>query len=180
MHPTDLMRFIQLSMMVLVWLRSWGATSTSPTHLPSPCMVERFTGRTGGPTRWLKPTSGPEATSPWSREPTHNLLTCRSTTRPDSHRVGIHTLSPSTNTTKTTIHTLTGCTYFLLCFPVAPNPCAAKDGKEPCSHLCLINYNQTFSCSCPHLMKLSADKRTCLGESELTDMNAFLVETAGF
>ncbi|GLD64343.1 low-density lipoprotein receptor-related protein 1-like protein [Lates japonicus] len=45
--------------------------------------------------------------------------------------------------------------------PQAPNPCAAKDGKEPCSHLCLINYNQTFSCACPHLMKLGPDKRTC-------------------
>uniref|UniRef100_A0A3Q3XIF9 EGF-like domain-containing protein n=1 Tax=Mola mola TaxID=94237 RepID=A0A3Q3XIF9_MOLML len=45
--------------------------------------------------------------------------------------------------------------------PQAPNPCAAKDGKDPCSHLCLINYNQTFSCSCPHLMKLGPDKRTC-------------------
>uniref|UniRef100_A0A8C4HHC4 EGF-like domain-containing protein n=1 Tax=Dicentrarchus labrax TaxID=13489 RepID=A0A8C4HHC4_DICLA len=45
--------------------------------------------------------------------------------------------------------------------PQAPNPCAAKDGKDPCSHLCLINYNQTFSCACPHLMKLGPDKRTC-------------------
>nr|XP_061813958.1 low-density lipoprotein receptor-related protein 1-like [Nerophis lumbriciformis] len=45
--------------------------------------------------------------------------------------------------------------------PEAPNPCAAKDGKEPCTHLCLINYNQTFSCGCPHLMKLGPDKRTC-------------------
>uniref|UniRef100_A0A8D0AW64 LDL receptor related protein 1 n=1 Tax=Sander lucioperca TaxID=283035 RepID=A0A8D0AW64_SANLU len=45
--------------------------------------------------------------------------------------------------------------------PQAPNPCVAKDGKEPCSHLCLINYNQTFSCACPHLMKLGLDKRTC-------------------
>ncbi|AWP02987.1 hypothetical protein SMAX5B_014046 [Scophthalmus maximus] len=45
--------------------------------------------------------------------------------------------------------------------PQAPNPCAAKDGKEPCSHLCLINYNQTFSCACPHLMKLGPDRRTC-------------------
>uniref|UniRef100_A0A673JVW3 Low-density lipoprotein receptor-related protein 1-like n=1 Tax=Sinocyclocheilus rhinocerous TaxID=307959 RepID=A0A673JVW3_9TELE len=43
----------------------------------------------------------------------------------------------------------------------APNPCAANDGKGPCSHLCLINYNQTFSCACPHLMKLKADKHTC-------------------
>uniref|UniRef100_A0A3P8RVT7 EGF-like domain-containing protein n=1 Tax=Amphiprion percula TaxID=161767 RepID=A0A3P8RVT7_AMPPE len=35
------------------------------------------------------------------------------------------------------------------------------DGKGPCSHLCLINFNQTFSCACPHLMKLQSDKRTC-------------------
>ncbi|TNM89007.1 hypothetical protein fugu_005261 [Takifugu bimaculatus] len=45
--------------------------------------------------------------------------------------------------------------------PQAPNPCAAKDGKEPCSHLCLINYNKSFSCACPHLMKLGPDRRTC-------------------
>uniref|UniRef100_A0A671QVS2 Low density lipoprotein receptor-related protein 1Ab n=1 Tax=Sinocyclocheilus anshuiensis TaxID=1608454 RepID=A0A671QVS2_9TELE len=45
--------------------------------------------------------------------------------------------------------------------PQAPNPCAANDGKGPCSHLCLINYNQTFSCACPHLMKLKPDKHTC-------------------
>lgn len=55
-------------------------------------------------------------------------------------------------------------TYLFL----APNPCAAKNGKEPCSHLCLINYNQTFSCACPHLMKLGPDKRTCYGEHEQT------------
>ncbi|KAM4794631.1 prolow-density lipoprotein receptor-related protein 1 [Rhinophrynus dorsalis] len=46
--------------------------------------------------------------------------------------------------------------------PQAPNPCAANDGRGPCSHLCLITYNQTFSCACPHLMKLSPDKKTCL------------------
>ncbi|XP_029548487.1 low-density lipoprotein receptor-related protein 1 [Salmo trutta] len=45
--------------------------------------------------------------------------------------------------------------------PQAPNPCAANDEMGPCSHLCLINYNQTFSCACPHLMKLGADKHTC-------------------
>ncbi|XP_028437900.1 low-density lipoprotein receptor-related protein 1 isoform X2 [Perca flavescens] len=45
--------------------------------------------------------------------------------------------------------------------PQAPNPCATSDGKGPCSHLCLINFNQTFSCACPHLMKLQPDKRTC-------------------
>uniref|UniRef100_A0A4W5QI25 LDL receptor related protein 1 n=1 Tax=Hucho hucho TaxID=62062 RepID=A0A4W5QI25_9TELE len=42
-----------------------------------------------------------------------------------------------------------------------PNPCADNDEMGPCSHLCLINYNQTFSCACPHLMKLGADKHTC-------------------
>eukprot|EP00079_Xenopus_tropicalis_P012610 XP_002939758.2 PREDICTED: prolow-density lipoprotein receptor-related protein 1 [Xenopus tropicalis] len=46
--------------------------------------------------------------------------------------------------------------------PQAPNPCAANDGRGPCSHLCLITYNQSFSCACPHLMKLSPDKKTCL------------------
>uniref|UniRef100_A0A674BVS5 LDL receptor related protein 1 n=1 Tax=Salmo trutta TaxID=8032 RepID=A0A674BVS5_SALTR len=45
--------------------------------------------------------------------------------------------------------------------PQAPNPCATADGQSPCSHLCLISYNQTFSCACPHLMKLQADKHTC-------------------
>lgn len=47
----------------------------------------------------------------------------------------------------------------------APNPCAANNGMGPCSHLCLINYNQTFSCACPHLMKLQADKHTCKGRN---------------
>uniref|UniRef100_A0A8C7PU39 Low density lipoprotein receptor-related protein 1Ab n=1 Tax=Oncorhynchus mykiss TaxID=8022 RepID=A0A8C7PU39_ONCMY len=45
--------------------------------------------------------------------------------------------------------------------PQAPNPCATADGQSPCSHLCLISYNRTFSCACPHLMKLQADKHTC-------------------
>ncbi|XP_076861463.1 low-density lipoprotein receptor-related protein 1-like isoform X3 [Brachyhypopomus gauderio] len=45
--------------------------------------------------------------------------------------------------------------------PQAPNPCAANGGLGPCSHLCLINYNQTFSCACPHLMRLSSDNHTC-------------------
>ncbi|XP_035237468.1 low-density lipoprotein receptor-related protein 1-like isoform X1 [Anguilla anguilla] len=45
--------------------------------------------------------------------------------------------------------------------PQAPNPCAANGGRGPCSHLCLINYHQTFSCACPHLMKLQDDGHTC-------------------
>uniref|UniRef100_A0A3B3RKV9 Uncharacterized protein n=1 Tax=Paramormyrops kingsleyae TaxID=1676925 RepID=A0A3B3RKV9_9TELE len=30
--------------------------------------------------------------------------------------------------------------------PSAPNPCAAHGGRGSCSHLCLISYNQSFSC----------------------------------
>lgn len=45
----------------------------------------------------------------------------------------------------------------------APNPCDGNDGRGPCSHLCLINYHQTFSCACPHLMKLGTDRHTCYG-----------------
>uniref|UniRef100_A0A674JJU7 LDL receptor related protein 1 n=1 Tax=Terrapene triunguis TaxID=2587831 RepID=A0A674JJU7_9SAUR len=45
--------------------------------------------------------------------------------------------------------------------PLAPNPCEANGGKGPCSHLCLINYNQSSSCACPHLMKLDKDNTTC-------------------
>jgi len=45
----------------------------------------------------------------------------------------------------------------------APNPCEANGGKGPCSHLCLINYNRTLSCACPHLMKLDKDNMTCYG-----------------
>lgn len=50
------------------------------------------------------------------------------------------------------------------CAPVAaPNPCEANGGRGPCSHLCLINYNRTLSCACPHLMKLDKDNTTCYG-----------------
>ncbi|XP_030628050.1 low-density lipoprotein receptor-related protein 1B [Chanos chanos] len=45
--------------------------------------------------------------------------------------------------------------------PQTPNPCEGNRGRGPCSHLCLINYNRTASCACPHLMKLSANNRTC-------------------
>lgn len=45
----------------------------------------------------------------------------------------------------------------------APNPCEANGGRGPCSHLCLINYNRTISCACPHLMKLHKDNTTCYG-----------------
>lgn len=48
----------------------------------------------------------------------------------------------------------------------APNPCEANGGRGPCSHLCLINYNRTVSCACPHLMKLK-DNTTCYGRKPL-------------
>lgn len=57
--------------------------------------------------------------------------------------------------------------FFLsLPFPSASNPCEENDGRGPCSHLCLINYNRTASCTCPHLMKLSPNKQSCFGEWE--------------
>lgn len=60
-------------------------------------------------------------------------------------------------------------------FLSAPNPCATSDGKDPCSHLCLINFNQTFSCACPHLMKLQPDKRTCKGKDTYCSSQTFLL-----
>uniref|UniRef100_A0A8C1SK69 Low density lipoprotein receptor-related protein 1Ba n=1 Tax=Cyprinus carpio TaxID=7962 RepID=A0A8C1SK69_CYPCA len=51
--------------------------------------------------------------------------------------------------------------------PQTPNPCAGNKGRGPCSHLCLINYNGSASCSCPHLMKMSANNRSCQGEKFL-------------
>uniref|UniRef100_A0A8C7IEQ3 EGF-like domain-containing protein n=1 Tax=Oncorhynchus kisutch TaxID=8019 RepID=A0A8C7IEQ3_ONCKI len=45
--------------------------------------------------------------------------------------------------------------------PQASNPCEENNGRGPCSHLCLINYNRTASCNCPHLMKLSLNKQSC-------------------
>ncbi|XP_031410179.1 low-density lipoprotein receptor-related protein 1B-like [Meleagris gallopavo] len=44
---------------------------------------------------------------------------------------------------------------------MASNPCAANEGRGPCSHMCLINHNRSAACACPHLMKLSLDKKTC-------------------
>ncbi|KAJ8003649.1 hypothetical protein DPEC_G00150520 [Dallia pectoralis] len=45
--------------------------------------------------------------------------------------------------------------------PQVSNPCRANGGRGPCSHLCLLDYNRTTSCACPHLMKISADGSTC-------------------
>lgn len=43
-----------------------------------------------------------------------------------------------------------------------PSPCGKDNGG--CSHLCLIHTNYTYLCDCPHVMKLSADKKTCVGK----------------
>ncbi|CAB3364278.1 Hypothetical predicted protein [Cloeon dipterum] len=43
--------------------------------------------------------------------------------------------------------------------PKAKNPCGDNNGG--CSHLCLISFNQTFKCACPHVMKLDDDQKTC-------------------
>ncbi|KAJ8961610.1 hypothetical protein NQ314_005912 [Rhamnusium bicolor] len=40
------------------------------------------------------------------------------------------------------------------------NPCGKNNGG--CSHLCLIHLNQTYKCDCPHVMRLSADNKTCV------------------
>lgn len=61
----------------------------------------------------------------------------------------------------------------LFLFLPAPNPCATSDGKGPCSHLCLINFNQTFSCACPHLMKLQPDERNCKGKDTSCSSQTF-------
>uniref|UniRef100_A0A667ZSN6 EGF-like domain-containing protein n=1 Tax=Myripristis murdjan TaxID=586833 RepID=A0A667ZSN6_9TELE len=57
--------------------------------------------------------------------------------------------------------------FDLQIFHPTSNPCEENDGRGPCSHLCLINYNRTASCTCPHLMKLSPNKQSCFGEGSL-------------
>ncbi|XP_077556086.1 LDL receptor protein 1 isoform X2 [Haemaphysalis longicornis] len=39
------------------------------------------------------------------------------------------------------------------------NSCAGNNGG--CSHLCLLSFNNTFECNCPHLMHLGEDGKTC-------------------
>lgn len=40
------------------------------------------------------------------------------------------------------------------------SPCGNNNGG--CSHLCLLNTNRTYSCDCPHVMRLGADNKTCI------------------
>ncbi|XP_068223129.1 low-density lipoprotein receptor-related protein 1 isoform X3 [Palaemon carinicauda] len=41
-----------------------------------------------------------------------------------------------------------------------PNPCAKNNGG--CSHLCLLSFNGTYQCNCPHIMSLGPDEKTCI------------------
>ncbi|KAK7083495.1 Low-density lipoprotein receptor-related protein 1B, partial [Halocaridina rubra] len=41
-----------------------------------------------------------------------------------------------------------------------PNPCGKDNGG--CSHLCLLSFNGTYRCNCPHIMSLGPDNRTCI------------------
>lgn len=59
-------------------------------------------------------------------------------------------------------------------FLSASNPCEKNDGRGPCSHLCLINYNRTASCTCPHLMKLSPNKQSCFGKTGVYGVSCLL------
>lgn len=52
----------------------------------------------------------------------------------------------------------------------ALNPC--KD--HPCSHLCLIKYNDSFSCSCPDHTFLGQNNRTCVNKAD----NPFVIVSA--
>ena len=42
------------------------------------------------------------------------------------------------------------------------NKCAANNSG--CSDLCLLGYNGTVSCRCPHRKKLDTDNKTCIGK----------------
>ncbi|XP_053482709.1 low-density lipoprotein receptor-related protein 1B [Ictalurus furcatus] len=46
--------------------------------------------------------------------------------------------------------------------PQTSNPCEENSGRGPCSHLCLIDYNCTATCACPHLMKISPNSHYCV------------------
>lgn len=45
-------------------------------------------------------------------------------------------------------------------FTDTENPC--KNNNGGCSHLCLLSFNGTHQCNCPHIMSLGADNKTCI------------------
>jgi len=57
----------------------------------------------------------------------------------------------------------------MISLPDIKNPCGSNNGG--CSHLCLLNINQTFACGCPHLMALGPDNRTCIRKDDLYSKN---------
>ncbi|KAL4217126.1 Exosome complex protein [Mactra antiquata] len=46
--------------------------------------------------------------------------------------------------------------------PYMVNPCAENNGG--CSDLCLLSYNNTIGCRCPHRKKLDKDGKTCIDD----------------
>lgn len=72
---------------------------------------------------------------------------------------------PWTSCKKPEVHVfkITELCFCFICWSLsAPNPCAINNGG--CSHLCLLNYNNTVGCRCPHLKRLMPDKKTCEGK----------------
>lgn len=45
------------------------------------------------------------------------------------------------------------------------NPCNTNNGG--CSHLCLLSFNQTYKCECPHVMRLDVDNKTCVPNEQV-------------
>ena len=48
------------------------------------------------------------------------------------------------------------------------NPCGMNNGN--CSHLCLLDVNNTYKCDCPHVMRLDKDNLTCVGKLPFEDV----------
>ncbi|XP_050691158.1 prolow-density lipoprotein receptor-related protein 1-like isoform X1 [Eriocheir sinensis] len=46
-----------------------------------------------------------------------------------------------------------------------PNPC--KENNGGCSHLCLLSFNGTRQCNCPHIMGLGPDDKTCIRNEKI-------------
>ncbi|XP_042220954.1 prolow-density lipoprotein receptor-related protein 1-like isoform X2 [Homarus americanus] len=46
-----------------------------------------------------------------------------------------------------------------------PNPC--KEDNGGCSHLCLLSFNGTHQCNCPHIMSLGSDNKTCIRNAKV-------------
>ena len=49
-------------------------------------------------------------------------------------------------------------------FAAVPNPCAMNNGGCGRDAVCLLSFNRTARCRCPHLRRLKADNKTCEGQ----------------